>query len=272
LIDPAANPLSFFASEMIRLRNAAGLSQPALAARLNYSVSQVTKIETCQRIPKRELAQKLDEILPSDGLFCRLQPLVERSSMLPWFRDLYDVEGAATQISTYESYLIPGLLQTEQYARATAEAIRPVLPDDDIEHAVALKMTRQEILDQEAGPLLWAILDESALRREVGSAATMRGQCEHLMKMRKHPRVVVQVIPDTAGLGATFGSPFSLLSFRYQPDLVYVEDWRAARYIRERDEVARYGLMFDHLRASALADEKSAELVRVISNDFKDMA
>jgi transcriptional regulator with XRE-family HTH domain len=264
MIDPAASPLAFFASEMARLRNAAGLSQSVLAKRLNYSASQVTKIETCQRIPKRELAQKLDEILASDGLFCRLLPLVERSSVLPWFRDLFAVEGIATHVRTYESYLVPGLLQTEAYAHASVEAARPVLSASEVEQAVALRMTRQEILDREDGPSIWAVLDESALLRQVGSPAVMRNQCLHLQTMHQHPRVVVQVIPNHAGLGCAFGRPFSLLSFRHQEDLVYVEDLAAARYLRERDEVARYALTFDHLRASALADDKSAELMGVM--------
>lgn len=193
--------------------------------------------------------------------------------MLPWFRDLFDVEGAATQISTYETYWVPGLLQTEAYARATAEAIRPVLSDEDLEQAVALKMTRQELLDQEGGPRLWAVIDESALRREVGSPTTMRNQCQHLLKMHQHPRVVVQVIPNKAGLCCASGRPFSLLSFRNQrDDLVYVEDLDSARYVRNQDETARYSLVFDHLRGSALADEKSAELIGVILNDYQDMA
>jgi transcriptional regulator with XRE-family HTH domain len=83
MIDPAANPLAFFVSEMIRCRTVAGLSQPALAKRLSYSASQVAKIETCQRVPKLALAGKLDEVFATDGLFARLQPLVERSSVLP---------------------------------------------------------------------------------------------------------------------------------------------------------------------------------------------
>lgn len=273
MIDPAANPLSFFASEMIRLRNAAGLSQAALAKALSYSVSQVTKIETCQRIPKRDLAQKLDEILPSHGLFCRLQPLVERSSVLPWFRDLYEVEGAATRLHAYESYLVPGLLQTEAYARAVVDSARPVLSAEDADQAVALKLTRQEALDKEDGPRVWAIMDESALRREAGSPGVMREQCQHLLKMHQHPRVVVQVIPSKAGLCCAIGRPFLVLSFRHnQGDVVYVEDMGSARYIREQDEVARYALTFDHLRASALSDSKTAELIGVILNDYQDMA
>ena len=265
MIDPAASPLAFFATEMARLRTAAGLSQPALARRLNYSASQVTKIETCQRIPKRDLALKLDEILAADGLFSRLQPLVERSSVLPWFRDLFDVEGTAVQVQTYESYLVPGLLQTEAYARAAAEAVRPVLSAEEAEQAVAIKMTRQEILDRNGGPRLWAVIDESALHREVGSATVVRDQCRHLLKMHQHPRVVIQIVPNAAGLCCAFGKAFVLLSFKNQDDLAYVEDIGTARYIRERDAVGRYSLVFDHLRGSALADDKSAALIGAIA-------
>jgi transcriptional regulator with XRE-family HTH domain len=266
MIDPAANPLNFFAAEMIRLRNKAGLSQAALAKKINYSVSQITKVETCQRIPKPQLAQRLDEVLPSDGLFCRLQPLVERSSVLPWFRDLYEVEGAATHIRTYESYLIPGLFQTEAYARAVVDANRPVLSDEDAAAALAMKMTRQEILEQPDGPQLWAIIDESALLRQVGSPKVMNDQYRHLLGLRKHPRVVVQVIPNSAGLCCALGRAFSLLSFRHQGPMVYVETLHGATYIRNEEEVARYSLMFDHLRAGALSDEKTFDLIRSVTH------
>jgi Domain of unknown function (DUF5753) len=91
----------------------------------------------------------------------------------------------------------------------------------------------------------------------------MRKQCEHLLKMHQHPRVVVQVIPNEAGMCCAFGRSFALLTFQHQGDLVYVEDVGSARYIRDRDEVARYSLTFDHLRGSALADDKSAGLIGV---------
>jgi transcriptional regulator with XRE-family HTH domain len=266
MVDPAANPLSFFVSEMVRLRTAAGLSQPALAKRLNYSTSQITKIETCQRIPKQELAIKLDSVLATDGLFARLQPLVERSSTLPWFRDLFDIEGTATHIHTYESYLVPGILQTEAYARSSVEAARPVLPSEDVEQAVALRMTRQEILDRPDTPRLWAVIDESALLRVVGGPEVMRQQCKHLLQMQQRPNIVIQIIRNADGLSCAFGRAFMMLSFRNQPELVYLEDSSSARYIRDRDEVARYALTYDHLRASALADDKSAALIEVIGH------
>ncbi|HZI72426.1 MAG TPA: Scr1 family TA system antitoxin-like transcriptional regulator [Gemmatimonadales bacterium] len=122
MIDASSSALGFFAAEVVRLRKARRLSQPALAKLLNYSPSQVAKIETAERIPKRPLALRLDEVFQADGHFARLQALVENTSVLPWFRDLYLVEGEATELRTYESYLIPGLLQTESYARAALEA------------------------------------------------------------------------------------------------------------------------------------------------------
>ena len=266
MIDPAASPLAFFATEMVRMRNAAGLSQPTLATQLNYSASQIAKIETCQRIPKRDLAAKLDDIFATDGSFGRLQPLVERSSVLPWFRDLFDLEGTAAQIRAYESYLIPGILQTEPYARASVEAARPVLSAEEVEQAVALRMTRQEILERPDAPQMWAIIDESVLHREVGSPAVMRQQCAQLLRMQQFPNIVLQVIRNADGLCCAFGRAFMLLSFKNQDDLVYIEDIGSARYIRDRDEGARYSLAFDHLRGSALADDKSAALIEVIAH------
>jgi transcriptional regulator with XRE-family HTH domain len=252
---------------MIRMRKVAGMSQPALAGRLSYSASQIAKIETCDRIPKMELALKLDEVFGTDGFFERIQPLVERSSVLPWLRDLFDLEGKATRLRTYQSYLIPGLFQTEAYARASVEATRPVLPPDQVEQAVTLRMTRQEILDRDGAPQMWAIMDESVLHREVGSPQVMRRQCEHLLELGTRPSVVIQVIRNADGLACAGGRAFMLLSFRHQGDLVYMEDIGSSRYVRDRDEVARYALTFDHLRASALADDKSATLIREIMHN-----
>ncbi len=261
MIDPAASPLAFFASEVSRLRASAGMSQPALAKLLNYSASQITKIETCQRIPKPELAAQLDEVFGTDGHFARLQPLVERSSVLPWFRDLFELEGRATQIRLYESYLVPGILQTERYAWAAVEAARPVLSAEDVAQAVALRMTRQEILERPDAPQMWVIIDESVLHREVDGPAVMREQCEHLLRLGQRSNIVIQVIRSGDGICCAFGRAFMLLTFKNQNDLVYLEDIGSARYLRDRDELAKYSLSFDHLRGSALADDKSAVLI-----------
>lgn len=237
------------------------MSQPALAELLSYSASQIQKIERCQRIPKWELAAKLDEVFGTE-FFTRVHPLVERSSVLPWFRDLYEMEGKAAQIRTYQSYLVPGILQTETYTRAVAQAIRPAISPEDVEQAVALRMTRQEVLDRPDPPHLWVIIDEAVLYRQVGSAKTMRDQCLHLLRASQRPNVAIQVIPAAEGACCAFGRSFILLSFTgASQDLVYLEDIGSSRYLREREEVTRYSLVFDYLRGSALADDKSAALI-----------
>jgi len=123
-------------------------------------------------------------------------------------------------------------------------------------------MTRQEILARDERPRLWAIIDESALHRINGNAETMAEQREHLIKMSEQPNIVVQIIPDREGSTVAGGRSFTVLSFDSEPTVVYLEDIGSARYLRKPDDVARYTLTFDHLRCSALTDEKSRALIR----------
>jgi hypothetical protein len=218
-------------------------------------------------MPSKKFAIGADVALNSDGHLQRLQELVEETSVLPWFRDLVETERQALSIQTYESYLIPGLLQTEDYARHCISATRPVLSGGEISRAVALRMTRQEILSQDEPPRLWAIIDESTLRRQVGGSDIMRAQCEHLLAMSRHPHVAIQVIPDSKGAACAYGQEFMILTFRSRAPMAYLENMRGARYARERDEVGAYSLTFDFLRASAFDDEQSAELIRGVVSE-----
>lgn len=260
--DPSSSPLAFFAAEVKRLRGIAGMTQEQLAEAVNYSPATVAAIETCRVIPSKEFAGNADKAFESDGHFARLQHLVEQTSMLPWFRDRFEVERKATEIQEYESYVIPGLVQTENYARCCVSATRPALTADAINRAVALRMTRQEILDQDEPPRLWLIIDEAALHRINGSAEVMAEQLKHLLRMSERPNIVVQVIPDSEGSTAAGGRPFTILSFVSERTVVYIEDLKSARYARRPDEVSVYALTFDHLRSSALTDKKSRTLIQ----------
>lgn len=183
--DPTSSPLAFFAAEVKRLRGSAGMTQEQLARATQYSPATVAAIETCRLTASKEFAVLADKALESDGQLERLQELVEQISVLPWFRDRIEVERKAADIRTYEPYQITGLLQTEDYARANVTAARPMLPEDAIDRAVALRMSRQEILLADGDPpRLSAIMDESALRRIVGSQETMTAQYEHLLLTR----------------------------------------------------------------------------------------
>jgi hypothetical protein len=267
-IDPFSSPMAFFASELFRMRTAANLSVPALAKLINgYGEDQLYKVENCDRFASETLARELDRVFKTGEHFQRLQKLVENTSMLPWFRRLYIVESKADKILIYEPYMIPGILQTEAYAHAAVSATRPVLSDDEIRKAVALQMTRQEILDRKHPPRIWAIIDQSALTRMVGSPELMRKQYEHLLNLTRRPNIVIQIIPNSKGICCAAGHWFMLLSFRDQNDMVYLEEVGDARYLRKPVDVSRYETTFDHLRASALSDDHSRDLIEAIARE-----
>jgi transcriptional regulator with XRE-family HTH domain len=247
------------------------MTQDQLAEATTYSPALVAAIETSRRIPSADLAARADRALGTDGILARLQVLVESTSVLPWFRNRIEVERNAAEVREYESYQVNGLLQTEDYARAVLSASRPILSSDAIERAVALRMTRQQILipdenmpiDQEHKPRLWVILDEAILNRVVGDADIMQAQREHLTEMAEFPHITIQVISNSDGATCAYGRSFSILtSTNGGTPIVYLEDVRSARYLRDRDEVAQYVLTFDHLRSCALNDRKSLALIK----------
>ncbi len=253
------------------------MTQGDVAKQTNYALSTVSAYEVGTRIPSADFAKRADTLFGTDGRseddegdLTRLQKLVEQVSVRPWFRDRIAVERQAIEIREYESYQICGLLQTEDYARAIVSSVRPILSEDAIERAVALRMTRQQILepddgvplDQNNGPRLWAIIDESALNRVVGSPQIMRTQREHLATMAYRPNVTIQIIPNSEGATCAFGRAFAVLVSRNNSSVVYFEDIGTARYVRDRDEVSRYNLIFDYLRSCALNDKQSIELIK----------
>jgi transcriptional regulator with XRE-family HTH domain len=277
--DPYSSPLAYFRAELKRLRERSGMTQGEVAERTNYALSTVSAYETGRLVPSADFAERADNVFGTDdydeaakthnGDLARLQRLVEHLSVRPWFRDRMDVERRATEIREYDSYQIPGLLQTEDYARAVISAGRPKMSDDEIERAVAVRMTRQQILDrdddlpadQDNTPRLWAILDEAALLRIVGSPEIMRVQRDRLADMAKRPNVTIQLIPNSEGVTCAYGRAFTILTSN-SSSVVYLEDLINAHYVRTRDDVAQFSLKFDHLRSNALTDDKSVRLIK----------
>jgi transcriptional regulator with XRE-family HTH domain len=189
-----------------------------------------------------------------------------------WFEDYVGLEDGALSKWTYENQLVPGLMQTGEYATAITRAAQPWVNDDEVERQVTARATRQALLTA-AEPLeVWAVLDEAVLRRKVGGEAIMRAQLDRLGVLSALPNVTLQVLPFDAGAHASMGTSFDLLRFP-EPDasaIVYIENHTSSQYLESAADIRRYTLVFDHLRASALSPERSAEFIAQAARDMPD--
>jgi transcriptional regulator with XRE-family HTH domain len=197
--DAHLSPARVFGRQLASWRNRAGLTQEKMAREASISLSYFRKIESGHRAPTEHLAKVADDLCEAGGillaLFEQLSPSFREQAFPGWFGEwVEDVEAAALTLRTYEPLLAPGLLQVESYARAVLSTRIGDGPDE-IDQMVSARLARQQILDRDKPPALWAILDEGILRRCVGGPGIMRLQCCHLHEMATRPDVVIRVIP-----------------------------------------------------------------------------
>ena len=264
------------ALELRRLRETARFTCEEVAERLECSASKISRVETGRVAASPRDVRDMLEIygIPADQRESWVQ-LARDSRQKGWWHAYSDtiqpqfatylgLESAASEIRIYEVSLIPGLLQTEDYARAVISAGMMNGEHEDIERRVALRMARQQpALTRADSPKLRVVLDEAALRRTVGGPGLMRMQLEYLLGLASLANVAVQVIPFGGGAHPAMGRPFVVLVFpeRADPDVVYLEDLTSALYLEDADEVDRYNMFFNHLRATALSFYDSTALM-----------
>jgi hypothetical protein len=171
----------------------------------------------------------------------------------PWFEAFVGLESAAAVVRTYEVQFIPGLLQCPEYVSAVVSANR-TLTTAELDRRVELRMRRQETLQRENGPVLWVVLDESALRRPMGGPDVMRTQIRYLIEQAARPNVTIQLLPYSVGAHAAEGGAFTLLRFAEAdlPDVVYLEHLTGAQYIEKAEDVEHYARAMDRISVDAL--------------------
>jgi transcriptional regulator with XRE-family HTH domain len=192
------------------------------------------------------------------------------SDILPsWFEVYIGLEAAASRIRCYEVQFVPGLLQTEDYARAVTLLGHPSAPGHEVERRVGLRMRRQSLLNADEAPHLWAVVDEAVLRRPLGGVPAMRKQLQHLLDMTELSHVTLQVVPFKRGGHAAAGGPFSILRFADQdlPDVVYLEQLTSALYLDKRDDVDHYHMVMERLCIDA---EPASQIRDTLSRILKD--
>ncbi|MBP2338919.1 hypothetical protein JOF41_005097 [Saccharothrix coeruleofusca] len=193
---------------------------------------------------------------------------VTYSKLVPdWFRLFLGYEHDASALRSYESELVPGLLQTPAYARAVALANKPNSTAAELDSQVELRRARQQRLAEPEPPTLHAVINEAVLLRKVGGAEVMAEQLRHLAVLAELPHVTLQVLPFEAGAHPAMTAPFLLMAFDAEPRMntVYLENGRGSLYLEKRADLNRYQTMFDQLAAMALTPEKTADFLDTVA-------
>ena len=263
------------AAELRRLRDAATLTGEEAAGRLGWSPSKISRIETGQTAPSpADLRRVLDlyEVVGTQRERLELLGLsagqrgwwdAYADTLGPEYTALIALEAEAESVRWYSPMLVPGLLQTEQYAREVIRSGLLIAPPGEIERRVQVKMTRQRVLTRENPLQLAVVIDEAAILRMVGGPQVMREQLAHLAAMAARPNVSVQVLPLAAGAHPATTGEFTILGFPQliAPDVVFLENMTSDLYVEHEAEVYRYGMAFDRLRALALPPHESAAFI-----------
>ncbi|TVZ97713.1 helix-turn-helix transcriptional regulator [Streptomyces sp. BK340] len=267
-LDPSSSPRALLGAELRHARERKGLSQEQLGQRLFVSGSFIGQLEAGTRRMQPEYAELLDEVLEMGGFFARNCKAAARSKYEEHFAEAAEVEAQATAIRQYSPLLIPGLLQTPAYARAVNRAYDPTTPEETVEEWTEGRMARTRLLDHPTKPLLWTVLDEAALHRETGGRTVMVEALHHIAGLTRRNRVIVQVLPFSAGAHAAMQGALKLMEFEDAPPLVFFEGVRNGRLEDDPATATHLRFTFDLLVASALSREKSLALIEALAQDY----
>ncbi|PZF94638.1 XRE family transcriptional regulator [Micromonospora deserti] len=260
--------LDHFAEELRLARFTSEMSQSALAEALSYSAALVAKVETRERRPSQDFARRCDAVFGTDGRFERIQKRINEETVVPWFRDWVGIEQEATALRTFEPLCVPGLLQTEGYARALLSGGGLFAPDE-IDQQVTARIDRQGVLTRDRPPLLSVVVDEHLLRRRIGGPEVMRDQLRHLVKVGSTlPRVRIQVVPTSAGAYVGLGGPFVIATAPQGEDLVYLAGQRHGQVIDRADYVRQMVEVWESIRGEALSQQQSLDLMAEVAETW----
>lgn len=271
------------ASELRRLRIEHGLSMQEVAERMELTTASVSRIETGRRgIRPRDLRAFLDMYEVPEADREPLLALSREARQRGWWQNYGDVlpseyatliglEAEATSVRNYEQTLVPGLLQTADYARSIIAAARPGDTPDEIERRVSVRLERQKRLMDDNPLELSVILGEGVMRQYVGTPQIMADQFKHLAEVGRQPNVMVQILPYQAGAHQAMTGSFSIVGFPVSSDLdvVCLENMSSSLYLEDTGTIRRYVAVFDYLRAAALSP---AETAVMLTNAPKNLA
>lgn len=269
-------------AQLRRMRETAGITRAEAAYLIRSSDSKISRLELGRVSFK---VRDVNDLLTMYGMHDedarrKFLEMVEQSNnpgwwhsytdLIPnWFQDFVGLEESASRIQSYELLYVPGLLQTEDYARAVATGGRHWAVNEDTERRVRLRVSRQKILARPEAPKLWAVIDESVLRRPIGGREVMRRQIDRLLEYIELPHISLQILPFSAS-GLSAEGSFTLLRFAQPelPNIIYLEHLSGALYLERLDEIELYSRMFDQLMVDAETPRNTRESLLKARNEL----
>lgn len=275
--------LQRFASELVRARREAGLTQDDVMRATRISRATLSRAENAQGRPHRRTLETLLDLYGT--------PPEERETLLVLFKiageegpawlSLYDnalpgeypayvqLEAEATMIQAWDAQVIPGLLQTNGYMHAIIQSGIPDFTEKEFSTRIQARMARQVLMYRDNPLLLDVILDVSALRRPIGGVATMTEQLHHLVRASERPNVTVRVLPESTGGHPGLAGPFRILSFNEARSAVYLEHIGGDMFIQDPGQIALFRVAFERLKTAALSDDESQQAIRSIAAEME---
>ncbi|GAA3764585.1 transcriptional regulator with XRE-family HTH domain [Spinactinospora alkalitolerans] len=253
-----------FGRELRRLRTSSGLSLHEVGGRLSITPGMLSKLERATRAPKRDTVGELDQAFSTNGALLRRWSDVTRKATDPdWYRRVEDAEAAAVELRVHHPSLIPGSLQTEDYARTVVTYGRPLDTTEEIDAILGLKTKRVERLLRPGDPALSAVIPEEVIRSCLGDAETVAGQLDHLVNLAESNLLRLYVIPHgvPTHIGQAAGA-FSVISFTDRLPLAFTESASGGELVDQPREVQRFVSLFGILQGWALSPADSIELIR----------
>ncbi|GAA4832470.1 helix-turn-helix transcriptional regulator [Kitasatospora terrestris] len=263
-LDPSSSPVAAFGVQLRRSREAKGLSQVRFGRLIGYSDSYLSCIERAERNPTLVLAQRADAALDTGGTLELMYWNISHTALFEGFPEYAQQEAGASVIRIFELGVVPGLLQTHEYAQAleAGAVARGSATRQQADERVAFLLTRQGSVERRPPPLVHAVLDESCVRSAVGGPAVLARQLEHLERLAEQPTFIIQIAPFDLGEGRPFLRPVILLTLRDGTTLGYTETHQRGYLERDIATVTEWDRDYDRLQVEALSQAASLAVIR----------
>ncbi|ARQ68380.1 helix-turn-helix domain-containing protein [Streptomyces marincola] len=268
--DDRTTPSVMLSRRMRRAREGAGLSLRGLSQQISFPYGFIGRVERGEQRASEGLVKALDEFFRTDNLFAELLLMAQELDVPAYDRDFLRSEREALRIQVFTSSLVPGLLQTRDYARELFRTSLPWETADEAEARVEFRLKRQQLLAKKQPPFYWAIMDEAALRRPAVSRRTMREQISHILTVGESEHTFIQVLPFEQAMYPMMGGSMTLLLLRDGSSVANIESFGTGEAVRSPRRLATHVQRFDVVRAMALPEKESREVLRGYLKEYED--